>query len=116
MTANSKAKTGWGPRAGVIRPGSDPSKYMNIGKIDLALFLSSRRRHTRCYRDWSSDVCSSDLPEDLTLDLRALAAGNVRACGNNTGREEARYYGETICLTDGTVATATAGTSVPEVQ
>src|SRR5207245_6710462 len=20
-----------------------------------------RRRHTRCYRDWSSDVCSSDL-------------------------------------------------------
>src|SRR5207245_4504504 len=25
------------------------------------LFFSSRRRHTRCYRDWSSDVCSSDL-------------------------------------------------------
>src|SRR6266542_4651630 len=25
-------------------------------------FFSSRRRHTRCYRDWSSDVCSSDLP------------------------------------------------------
>src|SRR5438128_2158362 len=24
-------------------------------------FFSSRRRHTRCYRDWSSDVCSSDL-------------------------------------------------------
>src|SRR6266542_6482326 len=23
-------------------------------------FFSSRRRHTRCYRDWSSDVCSSD--------------------------------------------------------
>jgi len=36
MTANSKAKTGWGPRAGVIRPGSDPNKYMNIGRIDLA--------------------------------------------------------------------------------
>src|SRR6266511_302050 len=26
-------------------------------------FFSSRRRHTRCSRDWSSDVCSSDLPE-----------------------------------------------------
>src|SRR6266542_738027 len=26
-------------------------------------FFSSRRRHTRCYRDWSSDVCSSDLAE-----------------------------------------------------
>src|SRR2546429_2477341 len=25
------------------------------------LFFSSRRRHTRCSRDWSSDVCSSDL-------------------------------------------------------
>src|SRR5699024_11946173 len=24
-------------------------------------FFSSRRRHTRCKRDWSSDVCSSDL-------------------------------------------------------
>src|SRR6266542_5740046 len=26
----------------------------------LGFFFSSRRRHTRCYRDWSSDVCSSD--------------------------------------------------------
>src|SRR5690606_40921543 len=25
-------------------------------------FFSSRRRHTRFSRDWSSDVCSSDLP------------------------------------------------------
>src|SRR5262245_64826743 len=25
-------------------------------------FFSSRRRHTRCLSDWSSDVCSSDLP------------------------------------------------------
>src|SRR5207245_6502636 len=25
------------------------------------LCFSGRRRHTRCYRDWSSDVCSSDL-------------------------------------------------------
>src|SRR2546429_6190603 len=28
-------------------------------------FFSSRRRHTRCSRDWSSDVCSSDLPPAL---------------------------------------------------
>src|SRR2546429_7377569 len=27
----------------------------------MILFFSSRRRHTRCSRDWSSDVCSSDL-------------------------------------------------------
>src|SRR2546427_5316559 len=28
-------------------------------------FFSSRRRHTRFDCDWSSDVCSSDLPRDL---------------------------------------------------
>src|SRR2546429_6693696 len=28
-------------------------------------FFSSRRRHTRCSRDWSSDVCSSDLQPRL---------------------------------------------------
>src|SRR5699024_11466508 len=27
----------------------------------VAFFFSSRRRHTRSKRDWSSDVCSSDL-------------------------------------------------------
>src|ERR1035437_6083867 len=27
----------------------------------ILLFVSSRRRHTRYWRDWSSDVCSSDL-------------------------------------------------------
>src|SRR6266542_269642 len=29
-----------------------------IGRANVAcFFFSSRRRHTRCYRDWSSDVC-----------------------------------------------------------
>src|SRR6266536_6503287 len=28
---------------------------------DIVFFFSSRRRHTRSTRDWSSDVCSSDL-------------------------------------------------------
>src|SRR3712207_7512653 len=33
------------------------------GKKDkIIFFFSSRRRHTRYWRDWSSDVCSSDLP------------------------------------------------------
>src|SRR3712207_8059273 len=27
----------------------------------IVFFFSSRRRHTRYWRDWSSDVCSSDL-------------------------------------------------------
>src|SRR5437899_6220787 len=37
----------------------------------LFFFFSSRRRHTRCLSDWSSDVCSSDLlnPPDKALVL-----------------------------------------------
>src|SRR5207248_5604032 len=31
------------------------------GERFLLFFFSSRRRHTRSYGDWSSDVCSSDL-------------------------------------------------------
>src|SRR5690606_26901288 len=30
-------------------------------------FFSSRRRHTRFSRDWSSDVCSSDLNDNIYL-------------------------------------------------
>src|SRR6266699_4417510 len=30
----------------------------------MFFFFSSRRRHTICGRDWSSDVCSSDLTDD----------------------------------------------------
>src|SRR5256884_3374313 len=30
-------------------------------------FFSSRRRHTRCSRDWSSDVCSSDLVDTIRV-------------------------------------------------
>src|SRR5687768_15584923 len=36
---------------------------MQGGVGELFFFFSSRRRHTRCSRDWSSDVCSSDLEE-----------------------------------------------------
>src|SRR5690554_7438397 len=35
-------------------------------------FFSSRRRHTRCGRDWSSDVCSSDLIMGLALALAPI--------------------------------------------
>src|SRR5690625_7519523 len=34
----------------------------------FGFFFSSRRRHTRWPRDWSSDVCSSDLTDGLGLD------------------------------------------------
>src|SRR5256885_5185399 len=35
-------------------------------------FFSSRRRHTRLQGDWSSDVCSSDLPTELLARLQAM--------------------------------------------
>src|SRR2546421_1669350 len=38
-------------------------------------FFSSRRRHTRSDRDWSSDVCSSDLSEWLQRLLNEVANG-----------------------------------------
>src|SRR2546429_5914375 len=34
---------------------------MTLKYFCFFFFFSSRRRHTRCSRDWSSDVCSSDL-------------------------------------------------------
>src|SRR5690606_41176669 len=44
--------------------------------IKLIFFFSSRRRHTRCSRDWSSDVCSSDLlPGDCWIFLGVNLAG-----------------------------------------
>src|SRR2546422_11648606 len=43
--------------------------------LSFFFFFSSRRRHTRCSRDWSSDVCSSDLgvlPVKLLVELAAI--------------------------------------------
>src|SRR5690606_39839435 len=34
---------------------------LGVGLIFSGFFFSCRRRHTRFSRDWSSDVCSSDL-------------------------------------------------------
>src|SRR5207248_7058148 len=36
-----------------------------------SFFFSSRRRHTRSYGDWSSDVCSSDLVVESADEFRA---------------------------------------------
>src|SRR5215217_8837052 len=45
-------------------------------------FFSSRRRHTRYWRDWSSDVCSSDLVGPLDL---ARLRGAARGVGGEAG-------------------------------
>src|SRR3989449_2015449 len=41
-------------------------------------FFSSRRRHTRCSRDWSSDVCSSDLEDLAGLPVQVEYASEFR--------------------------------------
>src|SRR5207245_3788215 len=37
------------------------------------------RRHTRCYRDWSSDVCSSDLHDDTARKIRTARSATPSA-------------------------------------
>src|SRR5205809_2257494 len=55
-----------------VRKSGDKTERERVSKRDrsfswtsdylaVVIFFSSRRRHTRCSRDWSSDVCSSDL-------------------------------------------------------
>src|SRR2546429_4766540 len=50
-----------------VRPGQIFGEMASIDQgprsgtaVTKSVFFSSRRRHTRCSRDWSSDVCSSD--------------------------------------------------------
>src|SRR5438105_2634209 len=40
-------------------PGQVETQRLHV-RLDELFFFSSRRRHTRSTRDWSSDVCSSD--------------------------------------------------------
>src|SRR2546422_5648868 len=59
-------------------------------------FFSSRRRHTRCSRDWSSDVCSSDLAGHIDHGKTALVKALT---GVDTDRwEEEKRRGITIDL------------------
>src|SRR5215217_8412331 len=45
-----------------------------VWMIFFFFFFSSRRRHTRYWRDWSSDVCSSDLDTNLAVPFAAAEA------------------------------------------
>src|SRR5262245_19425523 len=51
----------------------------------VLFFFSSRRRHTRCLSDWSSDVCSSDLRAPfLWATLPLVAVGGAEKIAFNT--------------------------------
>src|SRR5699024_11755649 len=71
----------------------------------IFLFFSSRRRHTRSKRDWSSDVCSSDLESQKILvkdglDPKAMINGIIREycmieyMDMGATREEASFQAE----------------------
>src|SRR5216684_7826455 len=64
----------------------------------IFFFFSSRRRHTRCSRDWSSDVCSSDLnsPRDVVEGIAELGPfRHVRlAKPRQIGRNHMKSVGE----------------------
>src|SRR5699024_11382297 len=49
--------------------------------IIVIFFFSSRRRHTRSKRDWSSDVCSSDLPQSPEQSELPAALGHQNRKG-----------------------------------
>src|SRR5438094_8638160 len=63
----------------------------------ITFFFSSRRRHTRSYGDWSSDVCSSDLDglAAVVLDQREQAAlADARGADHRAQRSEERRVGK----------------------
>ena len=67
--------------------------YHNVNSFIFfcLFFFSSRRRHTRLRRDWSSDVCSSDLitnPDTVTLDNRTGDNISCRGMTLNCGHQE----------------------------
>src|SRR5207253_2806625 len=74
-------------------------------------FFSSRRRHTRWPRDWSSDVCSSDLP---SLSVHQISIDMTHA---NRGLEELRRAGVHATSTHMLIrAAATALASTPKLH
>src|SRR5205809_38947 len=59
-----------------------------------SIFFSSRGRHTRCSRDWSSDVCSSDLRACCRQRWRcSSAATDVRCSDRFAGTRRERRAG-----------------------
>src|SRR5438105_12428968 len=69
--------------ARALRPAHSSHEHTNLchssgkpGFMSAGFFFSSRRRHTRSTRDWSSDVCSSDLDgDDAEADVVGAAVG-----------------------------------------
>src|SRR3989454_10463244 len=57
-----------------------------ISLLFFFFFFSSRRRHTRLQGDWSSDVCSSDLPPEMVVGV--IAGGYPALVKSSEGAED----------------------------
>src|SRR5439155_25406909 len=62
--------------------------------VPILFFFSSRRRHTRWPRDWSSDVCSSDLEPREDAQATARAAGQEIVSAGGRGARAAACVAE----------------------
>src|SRR5258707_7941518 len=65
-------------RAVISLPRPSCRLYTLQGEVPAPVFFfSSRRRHTRYWRDWSSDVCSSDLKQKTAYEILADWSSDV---------------------------------------
>src|SRR6266513_6182219 len=71
-------------------------------------FFSSRRRHTRSKRDWSSDVCSSDLrlrrADPAAAARPATARGELRLGGSGGRDRKSVVKGKSVDLGGGRIS------------
>src|SRR5437660_4841604 len=71
--------------------------HLLVRSILIFFFFSSRRRHTRWPRDWSSDVCSSDLTESV-ITASVIGIGVVMIIFTFFGGMEAVVWIEVVQL------------------
>ena len=95
----------YGLRLGLRNGGTDYGQGSEIGEGRWIPVPSGNLRDIAA----TNDLTGYYRPEDLSIDLAAQADGMVRFCGNNTGNENYANWGNTICVTDGTIAEATTG-------
>src|SRR5437879_13806035 len=74
-------------------------------------FFSSRRRHTRYIGDWSSDVCSSDLPMPPSwFEVRHWMSNHEGGIGERPGKKDSNTVGNLFYGSKGYLAIDGYGT------
>ena len=121
------AGTLWGMRVGRNSGNSDYGQGNEFGRgVWVSVPMSSNAAPTNLRIEARNlKLTSYYRPEDMDVDLKELAAGNVRFCGTNTGQDIPdassngdNHWGEIYCIKDGTIAQAANAVtlSVPEYQ